>query len=145
MTVVSLNLSKEQQKQLLNAVRLNDPPSLLKELLKCRHNQTQQASSGGGGANSSSNNNNNHHSLKNKFNCYSSRSADLDEDDEESAAHGSGLNVDSNSHASSMLKNNSNSNGSNYAQNGKPIHIANLNDRMGKNVFKLVLFVLLYL
>lgn len=71
---LNLNLTKEQQKQLLNSVKLNDPPSLLKELLKYRHSQTLTPVA-----------KTPHHysSLKHKFNCYSSKSADLDEDDRE--------------------------------------------------------------
>ena len=82
---LNLNLTKEQQKQILNSVKLNDPPSLLKELLKHRHNI-------GDSYNVNNNNNNvvvcqhnkshrkssghNHH--RNKFNCYSGNATSSD-------------------------------------------------------------------
>lgn len=61
------DLSKEDQKKILNNVKLTDPPSnLLKELLKHRHQSSLSSKP----------------SLRHKFSCYSSSTADLDEDDE---------------------------------------------------------------
>lgn len=60
-------LSKEDQKKILNNVKLTDPPStLLKELLKHRHHTSLTSKP----------------SLRHKFNCYSSSTADLDDDDD---------------------------------------------------------------
>lgn len=122
-TIVNLNLSKEQQKQLLNAVRLNDSSSLLKELLKYRH--TQSSASDISPLDSQQlavvtphQHHHHHHSssLKNKFNCYSSRSADLDEEDEDDEATALSLSSrDNKSHVVTALLNNK----SNHtAQNG---------------------------
>ncbi|CAF0763175.1 unnamed protein product, partial [Brachionus calyciflorus] len=61
-------LSKEEQKKILNNVKLTDPPSnLLKELLKHRHQNTTLT---------------NKPSLRHKFSCYSSSTADLDDDED---------------------------------------------------------------
>jgi hypothetical protein len=80
---LNLNLTKEQQKQILNSVKLNDPPSLLKELLKHRHNI-------GDGYNNNSNNvvvcqhnkshrkSSGHSHHRNKFNCYSGNATSSD-------------------------------------------------------------------
>jgi len=75
-----------QQKQLLASVKINDPSSLLKELLKHRHNSATTTTTNTTAATSyqSSKSTQNHSSLsfKNKFNCYSS-SADVDDDSDD--------------------------------------------------------------
>ena len=78
---LNLNLSKEQQKQILNSVKLNDPPSLLKELLKHRHNSLHVNSNGSKPHHRKSSHT--HVSLKHKFNCYSGNTADLDDEEDE--------------------------------------------------------------
>lgn len=74
--IADIPLTIQQQKQLLAAVKINDPSSLLRELLKQRHNNTISSTSNKT-ANSHTNNSS---SFKNKFNCYSSNTADLDDD-----------------------------------------------------------------
>ena len=74
---LNLNLSKEQQKKLLSSVKLNDPPSLLKELLKHRHNSVNYGSS--------SSNKHHHSNRVAKFSCYSANTADLDDDDSDNS------------------------------------------------------------
>jgi hypothetical protein len=74
---LGLSLTKEQQKQILNSVKLNDPPSLLKELLKHRHTSLHEKPQ------HARKTSHNHVSLKHKFSCYSSNTADLDDDDDE--------------------------------------------------------------
>ena len=74
-----------QQKQLLASVKINDPSSLLKELLKHRHNSATTTTTTNTATNyASSKSTQNHSSLsfKNKFNCYSS-SADVDDDSDD--------------------------------------------------------------
>ena len=75
-----------QQKQLLASVKINDPSSLLKELLKHRHNSATTTTTNTTAATNyqSSKSTQNHSSLsfKNKFNCYSS-SADVDDDSDD--------------------------------------------------------------
>jgi hypothetical protein len=76
-------LSILQQKQLLQSVKINDPSSLLRELLKHRHNTSALTTTT---TSTTSNKSSSHHSssisFKNKFNCYSSSSADVDDDEE---------------------------------------------------------------
>ena len=76
-------MSKEQQKQILNSVKLNDPPSLLKELLKHRHNSLHVNSNGSNSKPHHRKSSHNHVSLKHKFNCYSGNTADLDDEEDE--------------------------------------------------------------
>ena len=100
---LNLNLTKEQQKQMLNSVKLTDPPSLLKELLKHRshnillasnnsinNNSTSGAGNIANGAdtnprtcihhhkNSHRKSSGTHSHHKNKFNCYSGNATSSD-------------------------------------------------------------------
>ena len=63
------DLTKEEQRKILNNVKLTDPPTnLLKELLKHRHQSSLSSKP----------------SLRHKFSCYSSSTADLDDEDDDS-------------------------------------------------------------
>jgi hypothetical protein len=88
---LNLNLTKEQQKQILNSVKLNDPPSLLKELLKHRHTSIPSSNNNNNNNNNDTTTTNKPHRKssihqKSKFNCYSggggnATSSDCDDDD----------------------------------------------------------------
>ncbi len=62
-------LPAQQQKQLLASVRINDPSSLLRELLKHRHHAISKPPT-------------TTLSFRNKFSCYSGASGDVDDDNE---------------------------------------------------------------
>ncbi len=76
-------LPAQQQKQLLASIKINDPSSLLRELLKHRHNATSSNKAPSGPQTASSG-----LSFRNKFSCYSSSSADVDEEGEQEPAGG---------------------------------------------------------
>jgi hypothetical protein len=80
---LNLNFTKEQQKQILNSVKLTDPPSLLKELLKHRHSNIlldhvvgQQNTTTTSNKSHRKSSGVSHH--KNKFNCYSGNATSSD-------------------------------------------------------------------
>jgi hypothetical protein len=77
-----------QQKQLLQSVKINDPSSLLKELLKHRHNSATLSTSVSNSTNQHSKSHHHHHhhhnhhsSLKKHLSCY--YGAELDDDSDE--------------------------------------------------------------
>lgn len=81
--LTNIKLTKEQQKKLFSSVKLNDPPSLFKELLKFRKSSTSL----------SSNTSNKSSGFKSKLSCYNANTADLDEDenDDEQQAQTNGI------------------------------------------------------